>query len=309
MENLFRAMKMKRKSFIFTVRLFLTIALLIFILGKIDIQGILQILISANKIYILLALFLICVHIFFKSYKWYLLAKELHSENTFWGALRSYLRGTGLAIVTPSRIGELGRVVGMKGDKLQLGSLTFVDKISELWIVIFFVLLGGQRLLTGFNPIFIILALAAILLFLYQFRRLNNVITRFVPFEFLRTILRGFTLVSWPLSNIILVLSFLTMSVYFLQAYLLLSAFHPVATSTILMVFPLILLTNLVPVTIGSLGIREGAAIYLLSQFGIPATIAVSVSLLLFLFDTVIPGVLGSLLFSFQSKSYAKKNR
>jgi len=294
---------------LFIIRFILTIALLVFIFKKVDFSAVGQVLFTANKIYILLALFLVCVHVFLKSYKWYLLAKELHSENTFWGAMRSYLRGTGLAIVTPSRIGELGRIVGMKGDKLQLGSLTFVDKISELWIVIFFVLLGGQRLLTGFNPIFIILALAAILLFLYQFRRLNNAITRLVPFEFFRTILRGFTLVSWPLSNIILILSFLTMSVYFLQAYLLLSAFQPIAASTILMVFPLILLTNLVPVTIGSLGIREGATMYLLSQFGVPATIAVSVSLLLFLFDTVIPGVLGSFLFSFQPKSYAKKNR
>lgn len=303
-------MKNKNTQLIFfIIRLILTVALLVFILNKVDLNAVGQVLFTANKIYILSALFLVFVHVFFKSYKWYLLAKELHSDNTFWGAMRSYLRGTSLAIVTPSRIGELGRVVGMKGDKLQLGSLTFVDKISELWIVIFFVLLGGQRLLTGFNPIFIILALTVILLFLYQFRRLNNAITRFVPFAFLRNILRGFTLVSWPLSNIILILSFLTMSVYFLQAYLLLSAFQPVAVTTILMVFPLILLTNLVPVTIGSLGIREGVAIYLLSQFGIPATIAISVSLLLFLFDTVIPGVLGSLLFSFQSKSHAKKNR
>lgn len=303
-------MKNKNTQYILLIaRFILTVALLVFIFNKVDLNAIGQILYTANEFYILSALFLVCVHVFFKSYKWYLLAKELHSDNTFWGAMRSYLRGTSLAIVTPSRIGELGRVVGMKGDKLQLGSLTFVDKISELWIVIFFVLLGGQRLLTGFNPVFIILVLAVILLFLYQFRRLNNAITRFVPFAFLKNILRGFTLVSWPLSNIILILSFLTMSVYFLQAYLLLSAFQPVAVTTILMVFPLILLTNLVPVTIGSLGIREGVAIYLLSQFGIPATIAISVSLLLFLFDTVIPGVLGSLFFSFHSKSHVEKNR
>lgn len=303
---------MKNKNLqlvLFIARFILTIALLVFIFKKVDFNAVRQVLFIANKVYILLAFFLVCVHVFLKSYKWYLLAKELHSENTFWGAMRSYLRGTGLAIVTPSRIGELGRIVGMKGNKLHLGSLTFVDKISELWIVIFFVLLSGQKLLTGYNSIYIILTLAVILLFLYQFRRLNNAITRFVPFEFLRAILRGFTLVSWPLSNIILILSFLTMLVYFLQAYLLLSAFHPVAVTTILMVFPLILLTNLVPVTIGGLGIREGVAIYLLSQFGVPTGVAVSVSLLLFLFDTVIPGVLGSLLFSFQPKSYAKKNR
>lgn len=293
---------MKYKLWLIT-RILLTVLILYFVYRRINVAMVVQVLYHARVFYIVLALSLIILHVCLKSYKWYLLAKELHSENTFWGAMRSYLRGTSLAIVTPSRIGELGRIVGMKGDKLQLGSLTFVDKISELWIVIFFVLLGGQKLLIGYNSIFIILALAVILIFLYQFRRLNNAITRFVPFEFLRTILRGFTLVSWPLSNIILILSLFTMSVYFLQAYLLLSAFQPVAVTIVFMVFPLILLTNLVPITIGSLGIREGAAIYLLSQFGVPAGVAVSVSLLLFLFDTIIPGVLGSLLFSFKPKN------
>ena len=221
--------------------------------------------------------------------------------------MRLYLRKTSLAL-TPSWINKTMLIAKFKGGKLKSRSVGFIDKISEFWIVIFFALLGGQKLLTGYNSIYIILALTTILLFLYQFRHFNNVITRFVPFEFLRAILRGFTLVSWPLSNIILILSFLTILVYSLQAYLLLSAFQPVAVTTILVVFPLILLTNLVPVTIGSLGIREGVAIYLLSQFGVPAGIAVGVSLLLFLFDTVIPGVLVSLFFPFQSKFHGKKN-
>jgi len=294
--------------FLFISRLILTIALLVFIFSKVSPNSVWQVLVMANPSYIFLAGLLLFPYVLLKSYKWYLLVKELHGKSTFWNTMRSCLQETSFTL-TPSWIDKAMKRAKLKDDKLKPRSVGFIDKISELWVVIFFVLLGGQRLLTGFNPIFIILALAVILLFLYQFRHFNNVITRFVPFEFLRTILRGFTLVSWPLSNIILILSFLTMSVYFLQAYLLLSAFQPIAASTILMVFPLILLTNLVPVTIGSLGIREGAAIYLLSHFGVPAAIAVSVSLLLFLFDTIIPGVLGSLFFSFQSKLYAGKNK
>ncbi len=298
---------MKEKNFLFFSRLLLTIILLIFILGKVATYSVWQSLLSVQQKNVLLAMILIIIHILIKSYKWYLLSKQLHSDNTFWGAMQSYLRGTRL--VTPSRIGELGRVIGMKGNKLQLGSLTFVDKVSELWIVIFFVLLGGQRLLTQANSIVIIGILAVILLFFYQFRRLNKALTDLIPFELLKNILRGFTLVSWPLSNILLILSFLTMSVYFLQAYLLLNAFQSVTVATVLMVFPLVLLTNLVPITIGSLGIREGVAIYLLAPFGVAAEVAVSVSLLLFLFDTIIPGILGSLLFSLPAKPYVQKNR
>ena len=173
-----------------------------------------------------------------------------------------------------------------------------VDKLSELWVVIFFVLLGGQSFLTGLNTSIIIFALAIILFFLFLFRHVSDKIIKRVPFSFLRSLLTGFTLVSWPVSNMVLILSFFTMSIYFLQAYLLLLAFQPIQYSTILSVFPLILLTNLIPVTIGSLGVREGTAIYLLSQFGVPAAIAISVSLLLFVFDTVIPGCIGSFFFN-----------
>jgi len=237
----------------------LTVSLLVFIFGRVSLSSIWQVLSEANKVYILFALSLVLVQILLKKYEKYLLTRHLH------------------------------------GKKIDLESLGFIDKISELWTIVFFILLGGLDLLTGYHSILIVLVIAVISLLLYQFRNFNNNITRFVPFKFLKAIVRSLTLVSWPLSNMILIISFIIMSVYFLQAYLLLLAFQPVAVTTILMVFPLILLTNLVPLTIGSLGIREIAAIYLLSQFGIPAGVAVSVSLLLFLFDTVIPGVLGSL--------------
>lgn len=296
------------RPILFIIRLFLTIALLVFIFNKVSPNSVWQVLVTANRSYILLAGMLLFPYILLKSYKWYLLIRDLRSKNTFWDIMRLYFRETSLTL-TPSWINKAMTVAKLKGGKLKSRSVGFIDKISEFWIVIFFVLLGGQKLLTGYNSIYIILALAAILLCLYQFRHFNNVITRFVPFEFLRAILRSFTLVSWPLSNIILILSFLTILVYSLEAYLLLSAFQPIAVTTILLVFPLILLTNLVPVTIGSLGIREGVAIYLLSQFSVPAGVAVSVSLLLFLFDTVIPGILGSLFFPFQSKFHAKKNQ
>ena len=144
---------------------------------------------------------------------------------------------------------------------------------------------------------FFFFILALILLFLYQIRRLHELISRHVPYLFIRQILHGFSLVSWPLSNIILLMSFLTMCIYFLQAFILLSAFKSVELSTVLTVFPLVLLTNLIPFTIGSLGVREGAAIYLLSRFSIPSEVAVAVSLLLFTFDTVIPAAVGSFLF------------
>lgn len=79
--------------FLFITRLILTITLLVFIFGKVNPNSVWQVLVTANGSYILLAGVLLFPCIFLKSYKWYLLAKELHGENTFWDAMRSYLRG------------------------------------------------------------------------------------------------------------------------------------------------------------------------------------------------------------------------
>lgn len=287
----------KSRQFLLLVRFIITMGLLFIVYRSLNLENFIVTLTSFNKLHLILAGILVFLHVFLKSYKWYMLSRELHSETTFSEALRSYLRGTSMAIVTPLRIGELGRVVGMKGSRLRLGSFIFIDTLSELWVIVCFVLLGGQKILVGYTSLVKVLILSLILLFLYQIRRLHELISRHIPYLFIRHILHGFSLVSWPLSNIILLLSFLTICIYFLQAYILLSAFVSVELSTVLTVFPLVLLTNLIPITIGSLGVREGAAIYLMSRFGITSEVAVAVSLLLFTFDTVIPAVVGSFLF------------
>src|SRR3990172_7271160 len=116
---------MKLKSLI---QIILTIVLLTVIFQKINIVTVWYLFFDANRTYILIASLLILIHVLIKSYKWYILTKSIDSANTFRNSISSYLRGISLAIVTPSRIGEFGRVAGMKGNKLHLGSLTLVYK-------------------------------------------------------------------------------------------------------------------------------------------------------------------------------------
>ncbi len=65
------------------------------------------------------------------------------------------------------------------------------------------------------------------------------------------------------------VLAILSACVAIIQCYLLVNAFQPADFSTVFFTFPLIILTNIVPVTISGLGVREGAAVLLLPQFGV----------------------------------------
>ena len=64
------------------------------------------------------------------------------------------------------------------------------------------------------------------------------------------------------------------------------------------LLYPIIILINILPLTIGGIGIREGASMITLSKFGIPPEAAVNASFLLFCANTLIPGLIGALFFS-----------
>jgi uncharacterized protein (TIRG00374 family) len=59
-----------------------------------------------------------------------------------------------------------------------------------------------------------------------------------------------------------------------------------------------VIISNILPLSIGGLGIREGAFVFLMSQFGVEHEIAFVISLGGFIVKILIPGIIG-LLFSF----------
>ena len=71
-------------------------------------------------------------------------------------------------------------------------------------------------------------------------------------------------------------------------------------------VFPLVLMTNILPITIGNLGIREGTTIFLLDTFGISSEIAFNISIILFFMHSIIPAIIGLLLNNFDNKEKNK---
>jgi hypothetical protein len=69
--------------------------------------------------------------------------------------------------------------------------------------------------------------------------------------------------------------------------------FEDVAVLTMIICFPLVMLVNSVPVTIGGLGVREGASVLFFSQFAVQESSALGAALLLFAINILIPGLCG----------------
>jgi membrane protein implicated in regulation of membrane protease activity len=114
-------------------------------------------------------------------------------------------------------------------------------------------------------------------------------------FEDVRSMLRA---LDTALLRRLLAFSFLFYCTFLLQFFLLLLAFTSVGTISALAGIGTIMLVKTIipPVTIGELGIREAASVFVLGHAGILAAAAFNASLLLFTINILLPSLAGLLL-------------
>ncbi len=79
---------------------------------------------------------------------------------------------------------------------------------------------------------------------------------------------------------------------------------HPLPFIRHLLFYPLIGMLTVVPVTVSGFGVREGAFVYFYGLVGIPAEVAVGVSLVNYLLVIGIPALLGGVLLLFTGDPY-----
>jgi hypothetical protein len=80
------------------------------------------------------------------------------------------------------------------------------------------------------------------------------------------------------------------------QFHLYLSAFVKAPALATVFVMPLLALSNLIPVTLSGVGIREWASVILFSTYGVTGAVAVNVALLVYLSNSLVPGTAGAVL-------------
>ncbi len=61
--------------------------------------------------------------------------------------------------------------------------------------------------------------------------------------------------------------------------------------------YPVIAILTLIPITVGGLGVREGFFVYFYSMIGVPAHIAVGVSLVIYALMALLPAACGAVVY------------
>ena len=311
-----------RRFAVWTGKLLLAVVLVVLLAESIQSRTILDLLSGAEPLMLAAAILLLPLNIAFQYHKWRVL---VHSRFPDAGAdeLRaSLLLGFTFGMVTPARIGEFGgRAAGMRGkgrngaqllaaDRLALVGLTAVDKFATMMVTL---IAGGAGLLLFcwrhpfMDPTLLtflmLLAAGVALLWLRRGGSTAASSTEAVKitasggflrrrFDELRETFRG---IDASRRRVLMIHSVLFYLTFLLQFYFLLLAFGPVDLLSALSGISTIMLIKTVipPITLGELGIREGASVYVLGHAGIIAAAAFNASLLLFAINILLPSLAG----------------
>lgn len=242
-----------------------------------------------------MAIFSMAVLLFLRAYKWHHLMSA-SGKGALRTSLRSLFGGLALGLITPGRLGELGRCAFVgKPERGRVAVLTLFDRLLDSWALLtamaaslFFLVsrpaaifgvavwLAGLPLVMGFPALISHFATLA--------RRLPHL-------DFLAVAEK---MPPVPTSRLA-VLALAAMWAEIASFYFLLRAFTPASISVVLATYPYIVLAGDLPVSFSGVGVREGAAALLLSPYAIPAGSAVGAALAWFLCAILVPAVLGAI--------------
>lgn len=280
------------------LRLVITLAILSILLTMLDVGLLVRSLEQMNPIMFLIALGLMPVMILTKCYRWYSMVNQSETVE-FRYAVSSLLVGSTLGLMTPARTGELARIayLPVKNKSRFLGLVIF-DKVLDLLSFIILAI-AGSMIVVGTDMTAVLLAILLVVsLALLSIRRVSRFclksarLSKIIRLKSLAEVMVTLDAGKVAFYQLLAIVAALVTTA---QCFIILSSFQSVEFSTAFFTFPLIILTTAFPVTIGGLGVREGAAVLLLAQFGIPGATAFNTAFIAYLINSVIPSVIGVL--------------
>lgn len=293
----------KKSKMVFLLKLSVSAGLIIYLVWLVDWTRVIKILGNADKLFLVIIPLFLFTRLCFAALRWQVILADSQVKLTFWQAYAGYLAGAFYNIFLPGVTGgdvvRIGRCI--KRTNCRLGTATasvlmerisgvialvsialstyviFPATLSSLWMV-------DAQSSVKIGAAIVIGLLVAITLSRRQWlqwlpQKDDHPVWRFI-LSGVRTfcLLRGQTLVLVLLLSIVfqamdIVIMFLISQMIRLNVPL--TAFFAAV--------PLVYLAVMVPVSLGGLGIREGSMAFLLAQFGVATSDAVTLSFLVYL--------------------------
>lgn len=294
------------------IKIIIAAGLLSYIIFKINFNEIISSVKTADKYLILIAFLLVFLNLSLQYIKWHLTIAAILKINDKKKTFYSLFYGIAAGSFTPLRLGEyFGRAIVFKDKSIiEVTVATFIDKLFLLITVLFFGSISSVLFLQFHYKvnIYLTLSLLAVLFFLFCILiilLLNPKVWNNIPFDKIHF---HHKLNKWLQKlNVLerldrkyigkmMVISFLDHFCYIIQFTILAIAF-----SRNFYLLKFIWVTNIImfiktiipSISLGDLGIREGASVFFFSKIGSTAAIGFDASIFLFLINLIFPSLIG----------------
>ncbi|MCB0278080.1 MAG: flippase-like domain-containing protein [Calditrichaeota bacterium] len=299
------------KTIVYFIKFVIGIALIIYLVKTInEHQDIIPILQKVDEKWIFFAIIIMVPNILLQAWKWWILIRNVKSDLSFWSACGSTLGGMSLGILTPGRIGELGKGLFLdQVEKWQITGLALLDRVFNMAAIMIFGLIAYlyilKELYLASMFIYIPIALTILILFVFFiYFLLNPEILRaaYNRFEQLHRFKEQTKLFFSSLRTLkrrtvtqVLLISCLFQVVVGIQFYMLIVAFEPSLSFAEGLVgsFSTVLTKAVLPISIADLGIRETAADFFFGLFVNNRAAIFNGSIILFMINVLFPSILG----------------
>ena len=280
---------------------------------NIRIEKILSTFSSIPLIYFLIALLIFIPRLLFSTYKWFIICKKQKIDLNFLYLLKIYLITLFLGGTTPGSIGLHLRIYYIKNKSKETLEKCLTNSLIESGLSLItglFIALIGSIVLINIYPELVFIILPFFIFYLSVFivllekrggSKLFNILIRpFIPDKYKAGIDKSVESLykNIPKLKEMFVPFLIEILVWFtaaFQVYIISQAFSINISFFDFIIISIIsvVISNILPISIGGLGIREGAFVYLLSEFGVESEIAFVISLSGFLVKILIPGFVG----------------
>lgn len=271
---------------------------------------------TRDWVFILLAFGLIFLNFGLEAVKWQRMIAPFYPDVRFWQAFQAVLAGNTTGIFTPNRVGEYaGRVLFLpEGHRTEAVALTFIDRIGQMLITLWlgtlalgFIMLFHSAKITRLQEYLpwislqVVWALAVVgcLLATYLFF-FPQWLLWFVPklgnYAALAQVRAAIEVLTPRLQKQVFVISGLRNFTFTSQYLLLLFAFGfpPSPLLGYALIWLVYLVKSVIPsVSLSELGIRESAALAIMTLWGIPAPLIVTATLSVYFFNIAFPALVG----------------
>lgn len=300
----------KKRGLLFFCKSGVSIGLIAYLVWLIDWQRVGTILIGSNKLFLLLVPLFLLIRLCFATWRWQLILADSQAKFPFWQAYTSYMVGAFYNVFLPGVTGgdviRIGRCVRRTGCPLGTATASvLLERVSGVFALLSIALstyiivpgtLSSLLMPENKSSVTAIAAIGICMLAIITIGR--RYWLKWLPLHkntgfwgFIVSGMRAFCTLRNHTLVLILIFSIFFQAMDIVIIFLLSQMIRlSVPLSVYFAVVPLVYLAIMLPISLGGLGVREGSMTFLLAQFGVPTSDAVTLSFLVYVSRFVTAG-------------------